>query len=132
MTVATKIRPFLMFEGQAEEAMNFYVSLFPGSEITELVRYAPGQAGPAGSIMKAAFTVGGQSIMCSDSFVHHDFTFTPSISFFVTCESEAEIRQLSSALGESGMEFMPLGEYGFSRLFAWVRDRFGVSWQLSY
>jgi predicted 3-demethylubiquinone-9 3-methyltransferase (glyoxalase superfamily) len=127
----TNIRPFLMFEGQAEAAMKFYVSLFPASEITELVRYAAGQAGVEGSVMKAAFTVGGQTILCTDSFVHHDFTFTPANSFFVSCESEAEIRRLSVALSEGGSVFMPLAEYGFSRLFAWVSDRFGVSWQLN-
>jgi predicted 3-demethylubiquinone-9 3-methyltransferase (glyoxalase superfamily) len=120
-----------MFEGRAEEAMNFYVSLFPGSEITELVRYAAGQPGAEGSIKKAAFTVGGQAVLCTDSAVHHDFTFTPATSFFVSCESEAEIRRLSVALSEGGSQFMPLGEYGFSRLFAWVSDRFGVSWQLN-
>lgn len=131
MTIQPKIRPFLMFEGKAEEAMNFYISLFPGSEVTDIVRYGPGEAGAAGSVMKAAFSVGGQSVMCTDSFVHHDFTFTPAISFFVDCESEEEIRRLSAALSEAGTEFMPLGEYGFSRKFAWVGDRYGVSWQLN-
>jgi predicted 3-demethylubiquinone-9 3-methyltransferase (glyoxalase superfamily) len=61
MTVQTKIKPFLMFEGKAEEAMTFYVSLYPGSEITELVRH------DSGSIMRATFTIGGQSILCTDS-----------------------------------------------------------------
>jgi hypothetical protein len=59
--------------------MNFYVSLFGGSEITEIVRYGPGQPGPEGSLMKAAFTVGGQSVLCTDSLVKHGFGFTPSI-----------------------------------------------------
>ena len=125
MTVQAKIQPFLMFEGKAEQAMTFYVSLFPGSEITELVRH------DSGSIMRASFTVGGQSILCSDSSVHHPFTFTPAISLFVSCDSEAEIRRLAAALSDGGSEFMPLGDYGFSRLFAWVSDRFGVSWQLN-
>ena len=131
MPAHTKVRPFLMFQGQAEEAMKFYVSLFPGSEISDIVRYGPGEPGPEGSVMKAAFSVGGQSVLCSDSFVKHDFTFTPSISFFIVCESGDEIRRLSSALAEGGAELMPLGDYGFSREFAWVADRFGVSWQLS-
>jgi predicted 3-demethylubiquinone-9 3-methyltransferase (glyoxalase superfamily) len=81
--------------------------------------------------MKATFILAGQSVMCTDSVVKHGFTFTPAFSFFVDCKSEEEIRRLSSALSEGGSEFMPLGEYGFSRQFAWVRDRFGDSWQLN-
>jgi predicted 3-demethylubiquinone-9 3-methyltransferase (glyoxalase superfamily) len=120
-----------MFEGKAEEAMKFYVSLFPDSEIVETTRYAAGEPSPEGSIKKAAFTIGGQTVLCTDSFVHHGFTFTPSFSFFVTCESEAETRRLAKTLSEGGNIFMPLDNYGFSRLFAWVSDRFGVSWQLN-
>src|SRR5271154_797192 len=112
MAVQTKIRPFLLFEGRAEEAMNFYVSLFCDGEITEIVRYAPGQAGAAGTVMKAAFRVGGQSVMCTDSVVQHAFTFSPATSLFVTCESEAEIRRLFAVLSEGGNQFMPLGDYG--------------------
>ena len=129
--MAKTVRPFLMFEGRAEEAMNFYVSLIPGSEITSIARYGPGQPGPEGSVVVATFTVAGQAVMCSDSYVKHGFTFTPSTSLFVECESEEELRRLSAALAEGGAELMPLGNYGFSRLFAWVNDRFGVSWQLN-
>ncbi len=131
MTEETKVHPFLMFEGRAEEAMNFYVSLFPGSRVNEVIRYGPNQAGPEGSILRAAFTVGGQTVRCSDSYVKHEFSFTPAISLFVRCESEEEIRRLSTSLSEGGKIFMPLGNYGFSRQFAWVSDRFGVSWQLN-
>jgi predicted 3-demethylubiquinone-9 3-methyltransferase (glyoxalase superfamily) len=119
-----------MFDGKAEEAMNFYVSLFPRSEIIDIVRYGPGEAGPEGSVMKATFSVAGQQVMCIDSITKHEFTFTPAFSLFVECESEAEIRRLSTALSEGGLELMPLGAYGFSRQFAWVNDRYGVSWQL--
>lgn len=131
MSPSTKVRPFLMFEGKAEEAMNFYVSLLPGGEITNIVRYGPNEAGPVGSVMLAAFSIAGQSILCSDSFVKHNFTFTPAMSLFVDCASEDEIRRLASALSDGGAELMPLGNYGFSRQFAWVNDRFGVSWQLT-
>ena len=120
-----------MFEGRAEEAMTYYVSLFPASQVTDIVRYGPGGPGPEGSVMKATFTVAGQSVRCTDSFVKHGFTFTPAFSFFVTCASEEEIRRLSSALADGGNFLMPLDAYGFSRLFAWVSDRFGVSWQLN-
>jgi predicted 3-demethylubiquinone-9 3-methyltransferase (glyoxalase superfamily) len=126
MTLQSKIQPFLMFEGKAEEAMNFYVSLFPGSEIAEWERYGAGAPGAQGSIKRAAFTIGGQNILCTDSVVHHDLTFTPAISLFVDCASESEIQRLSAALAEGGSVFMPQAGYGFSQLFAWVSDRFGV------
>ncbi|WP_119461371.1 VOC family protein [Rhodospirillaceae bacterium SYSU D60014] len=129
--VGTKIRPFLMFQGNAEEAMNFYVSLFPGGEIIDIVRYGPGEAGAEGTVMTASFSIGSQTVMCIDSPVKHDFTFTPAFSLFVDCEAEEEIRRLSSVLAEGGATLMPLDEYGFSRRFAWVSDRYGVSWQLN-
>jgi predicted 3-demethylubiquinone-9 3-methyltransferase (glyoxalase superfamily) len=129
--MATQVRPFLMFEGKAEEAMKFYVSLIPGSEIGDITRYGPGGPGPEGSVMKASFTVAGQTVLCTDSFVKHAFTFTPSFSFFIDCDSEAEIDRLTAALAEGGATLMPLGNYGFSRKFAWVNDRYGVSWQIN-
>ena len=127
----TKIRPFLMFEGRAEEALNFYVSLIPNSKVISIDRYGAGQPGPEGSVMKAVFSVAGQEVMCTDSFVKHGFTFTPSFSFFVTCESDDQLQRFFSALSEGGGVLMPMGNYGFSRQFAWVNDRFGVSWQLN-
>jgi predicted 3-demethylubiquinone-9 3-methyltransferase (glyoxalase superfamily) len=126
-----KVKPFLMFQGQAEEAMTFYVSLFADGQITDVTRYRAGEAGPEGSIKTAGFSVGGQNVMCIDSPAKHQFTFTPSFSFFVTCASEAEIARLSSALGEGGAVLMPLDNYGFSRQFTWLNDRYGVSWQLN-
>jgi predicted 3-demethylubiquinone-9 3-methyltransferase (glyoxalase superfamily) len=125
------VHPFLMFEGKAEEAMNFYVSLFPGAKILDIKRYGANQPGPEGSVMKASFSIGNQTVLCTDSFVKHGFTFTPSFSFFVDCASEEEIGRLSASVSEGGATLMPLGEYGFSRKFAWVSDRFGVSWQLN-
>jgi predicted 3-demethylubiquinone-9 3-methyltransferase (glyoxalase superfamily) len=127
----TTIHPFLMFQGMAEQAMTFYVSLFPGSKIVDVVRYGPGEAGAEGSVMKAVFSIGTQTVICIDSPAKHDFTFTPAFSFFVDCESEAEIRRLWSALSKGGVELMPLGAYGFSRQFGWLNDRYGVSWQLN-
>ena len=69
--------------------------------------------------------------LCTDSIVKHGFSFTPALSLFVDCESEEEITLLSSALSDGGTTFMPLGNYGFSRKFAWASDRYGVSWQLN-
>jgi predicted 3-demethylubiquinone-9 3-methyltransferase (glyoxalase superfamily) len=130
--VNQRVRPFLMFEGKAEEAMNFYVSLLPHGEIIDVVRYGPGQAGVEGSIMKATFSIAGQSVMCIDSPVKHGFTFTPAFSLFVDCDSGDEVRRLAAALSDGGGVLMPVGNYGFSRLFAWVSDRYGVSWQLNF
>ena len=129
--MSATVEPFLMFEGKAEEAMNFYAALFADGDIVELVRYGPGEPGKEGSLKRGSFRVGGQTIMCIDSPVKHAFTFTPSVSLFVTCTSEDEISRLASALAEGGAVMMPLSNYGFSRQFAWVADRFGVSWQVN-
>ncbi|MEU4289267.1 VOC family protein [Kribbella sp. NPDC026596] len=126
-----KITTFLMFEGGAEEAMNFYLSLFDDAEVVAITRYGAEGPGPEGSVMHATFALAGQQIMCSDSFVHHEFSFTPSVSLFVDCADEAELERLYAALSEKGAVLMPLGEYGFSRKFGWVNDRYGVSWQLN-
>jgi predicted 3-demethylubiquinone-9 3-methyltransferase (glyoxalase superfamily) len=69
--------------------------------------------------------------MCTDSKVKHAFTFTPATSLFVQCRSKERMRLLVERLSEGGKVFMPLDDYGFSKLFAWVADKFGVSWQLS-
>jgi predicted 3-demethylubiquinone-9 3-methyltransferase (glyoxalase superfamily) len=127
----TKVTPFLMFQGNAAEAMQFYVSLFPGGSILEDLRYHPGEAGTEGSVNRASFTIGGQKFLCIDSTVKHEFTFTPSVSIFIDCESDKEIRRLFTALSHDGTVFMPLADYGFSRQFGWVADRFGLSWQIN-
>jgi predicted 3-demethylubiquinone-9 3-methyltransferase (glyoxalase superfamily) len=126
-----KITTFLMFEGAAEEAMNFYLSLFDDAKIVSIQRHGPEGPGPEGSVMTAVFTLAGREFMCSDSFVHHDFSFTPSVSMFVDCPDEAELDRLYAALSENGAVLMGLANYGFSRKFGWVNDRFGVSWQLN-
>lgn len=126
-----RVTTFLMFQGHAEEAITFYTSLFDDGEILELTRFGPDDPGTEGSTMLARFSFGGQTFMALDSDPVHDFTFTPSISLFVDCESESEIDRLATALADGGMELMPLGSYGFSTKFAWVNDRFGVSWQLN-
>ena len=123
--------PFLMFQGQAEQAMTFYVENIPGSKVIDVVRYGAGEPGPEGTVKKAMFSVAGQTVHCIDSPVKHAFTFTPAFSFFVECESEDQIRRMAVALAEGGSVLMPLDSYGFSREFTWVNDRFGVSWQLN-
>lgn len=125
------VTPFLMFQGNAEEAMNHYVSIIEDSEITSIARYGPNQPGTEGSVMHAAFSLKGQTFMCIDSNVKHDFTFTPSFSIYLTCESEAEIEKVYGALIDGGGAMMPLDNYGFSQKFGWIADKFGVSWQLN-
>src|SRR5689334_914944 len=103
-----KFITFLMFTGQAEEAMKFYTSLFRNSEITQVDRYGANQAGAEGSVMHASFMLNGQEFMCIDSNVQHAFTFTPAISIYVRCEDEAEIDDAFSKLSEGGQILMPL------------------------
>ena len=129
--MSLSVRPFLMFEGKAEAAMQLYVSLVPGSEILEITRYGAAGPGPEGSVMRALVSVGGQVVQCTDSWVRHAFTFTPSFSFFVECESRERFDALWSALSEGGGVMMPPDNYGFSQHFGWLSDRFGVSWQLN-
>lgn len=124
------IRPFLMFEGRAEEAMSFYVSVF-GGKINDVTRYGAGQAGAEGSVIRASFTIGAETIVCIDSPAKHAFTFTPSFSMFVECDSVEELETFYARLLDGGAALMPLGDYGFSRRFGWLNDRFGVSWQLN-
>ncbi len=128
------LTPFLMFEGRAEEAMRFYVSVIPGSEIIDIERWKAGETGEAdaeGKVKLGRFTVGGVTVRTSDSPISHNFTFTPSWSFFLTCRDDAEMESLSAALLEGGEALMPLDNYGFSQRFTWIVDRFGVSWQLN-
>lgn len=129
--MATTVRPFLMFEGRANEAIAFYVGLIPDSDIVDITRYGAGEPGPEGTVKFAVVRLAGQQVLFSDSFVSHGFTFTPSLSLFVDCESEADLERIFTALSEGGGVLMPLGNYGFSRRFGWVNDRFGVSWQLN-
>lgn len=123
--------PFLMFQGNAEEAMRLYISLFPDSEIETIQRYGPEGPGAEGSVMEARFRVAGLTVRCIDSPVKHQFDFTPSFSFFIDCDAEEEIERLVTELADGGAMLMPLDNYGFSRKFAWLNDRYGVSWQIN-
>ena len=127
-----KVTSFLMFQDDnAEEAMNYYTSLIEDSQITSVVRYGSNESGKEGTVMQATFTLKGQEFMCIDSNVKHQFSFTPSFSIFVTCDTEEELNNLYQKLIEGGQALMPLGDYGFSKKFGWLNDRFGVSWQLN-
>lgn len=121
-----KVTPFLLFQGQqAEEAMNLYTSLFMDSEVKNILYQEDG------SVLHATFTIKGQNMMCIDSAIKHEFTFTPAISLFVECDSLDEIQHLFQSLSDGGEVLMPLGELPGMKKFGWVQDSFGVSWQLS-
>lgn len=129
--MARQVSTVLMFDGQAEEAMRFYVSLFAGSSVTAIDKYGAGEMGTEGSVKKASFVLAGHELACLDSPVKQPFTFTPATSLFVQCEDEAEFDRAFAALSEGGTLLMPPGHYGFSTKFAWLNDRFAVSWQLN-
>jgi predicted 3-demethylubiquinone-9 3-methyltransferase (glyoxalase superfamily) len=82
-------------------------------------------------VLHATFILNGQEFMCIDSSVKHEFTFTPSISLYVKCDTEEEIDELFEKLSQDGEVLMPLAAYPFSAKFGWVQDKFGVSWQLN-
>ncbi len=124
-----KITTFLRFDGSAEAAMNFYTSLFADSEIKSISRYKANEAGPEGSVVQAIFSLNGQLFICIDSS-EHEFSFTPAMSLYVTCDTEEEIDRLSSQLSQGGETLMPLNAYPFSKKYSWINDKYGVSWQL--
>jgi predicted 3-demethylubiquinone-9 3-methyltransferase (glyoxalase superfamily) len=132
--MAKSVRPFVMFpkDAKAEQAMQFYASVFPNAKIEKLERFGAGEQGKEGTVKSGALSIAGQAIMFFDSPVRHAFDLTPAISFFVECDSADEVRRLAAALGEGGEDLMPVDNYGFSELFAWVADRFGLTWQLSF
>ncbi|SEG66807.1 VOC family protein [Paenibacillus sp. UNC499MF] len=124
------VTPFLTFAGQAEEAMNLYTSVFENSEIIRITRYGPNEPGEEGSVMHASFSLNGQVFMCIDSNIKHDWTFTPAISLYTAFENEEEIQRVYEELSRGGQILMPLGSYPFSKMFGWISDRYGVTWQL--
>ena len=128
MTSAT---PFLMFAGEAQTAMDLYVSLLPDSRIVRADRYAAHDVGRAGTIKTAVFMLCGREFMCCDSPIQHAFSFTPANSIFVECENAGQMDHAFGVLADGGHVLMPLNNYGFSQRFGWLSDRFGVSWQIN-
>ena len=130
------VATFLMFSGErhgkAEEAIRLYTSLFSNSRILSVERFGPGDPqGEEGTVKVARFLIIGREFMAHDSAIDHNFNFTPSISMFVECESRSELDAAYEVLADGGMTLLPLNNYGFSKRFAWVQDRYGVNWQLN-
>jgi predicted 3-demethylubiquinone-9 3-methyltransferase (glyoxalase superfamily) len=113
-----KITTFLTFDGQAEEAVNHYISVFPDSKILSTSRFRAGGPGPEGSLMSATFELAGQEFVALNG--GPSFTFSQGISLFVDCETQDEVDELWERLTDGG-EPGPCG---------WLTDRFGVSWQI--
>lgn len=118
---------FLMFQGQANEAIQQYKKWFEDLAVESLTFMKDSQ-----QVAMAILDLKGLKIMVNDSVIKHDFTFTPATSIFVECETLEEIRNLTALVLEGGKALMPLDHYGFSEQFAWLEDRFGVSWQFTY
>ncbi|MFB9860107.1 VOC family protein [Salinicoccus siamensis] len=125
------IAPFLTFQGSAEAAMRYYEETFKDAHIRMLTHYGEDTPEMAGKVMQGAIQIQGQLIMVMDSQTPAEFTFTPSMSFFIECMSSDEINLYYRKLKKKGAIHMPLDEYGFSRQFAWIQDQFGVTWQLN-
>ena len=113
-----KITPFLWFDGKAEEAMKFYVSIFKNSKVGSVTRYEDAGPGPKGTVMIATFQLEGQDFMALNG--GPQFTFTPAISFFVDCKTQQEVDDLWENLSAGGE----------TNRCGWLRDKFGVSWQI--
>jgi predicted 3-demethylubiquinone-9 3-methyltransferase (glyoxalase superfamily) len=129
--MAKKLSTFLMFDGKAEEAMNLYCALFE-TKPESVTRWGAEAPTVTGKILQASCTIKGQHLMFFDSNVKHAFGFTPAISLFVDCDDAAEVDRLFAELSKGGAVMMPLDAYPFAKRFAWIADRFGVSWQLRF
>ncbi len=115
-----RITTFLTYEARAEEAAQFYVSIFPNSRIVKITRYGDAGPGPAGSVMTVAFELDGQEFVALNGGPH--FKFTEAVSLSVECETQEEVDEYSAKLSSDGGELGPCG---------WVTDKFGVSWQVN-
>jgi predicted 3-demethylubiquinone-9 3-methyltransferase (glyoxalase superfamily) len=113
-----KLTPFLWFDTQAEDAANHYTSIFPNSRITDVARYGDGGPGTQGSVMTVAFELDGQKFVALNG--GPQYTFTEAVSFVVDCDGQDEVDYYWNALGEGG-EHGPCG---------WLKDKFGLSWQV--
>ncbi|MCW9712512.1 VOC family protein [Aliifodinibius salicampi] len=128
-----KIIPHLWFDDKAEEAVNFYTSLFEDSTIGSVSRY--GEAGKefhgqkAGTVMTVDFDLAGYKMIALNGGPH--FSFTPAISFYVTCKTEEEVEKIWQKLSEGGSPMMPLDKYEWSEKYGWVQDQYGLTWQIS-
>ncbi len=126
-----KVKTHLMFQGDAEEAVEFYSSVFADFEVLSIDRYGDDEQVAAGSLKLAHVSFAGHELQVFDSPPVHDFSFTPSMSVFVEFDEQEEIENAFAKLSSEGAVMMPLDNYGFSKKFGFLTDRYGVSWQLN-
>jgi predicted 3-demethylubiquinone-9 3-methyltransferase (glyoxalase superfamily) len=128
------ITTFLTFSGaqygKAEEAIRFYVSLFPDSKVEYLERHGAGEKAPAGELRRGAFTLAGRRFMATETQGDERFAFTHAFSLYVGCHSAEELTGIFTGLSKGGKIHMPLRRYPSSQLFVWFDDKYGISWQL--
>ena len=122
------MRPFITVEQKAQNVLELYESIFPDFSLISKTYHANPYEN---LILMAEFSIRGQEIMISDSFISHDWDITPGISFFLELDSESQLTSLGNSLSKGGKVHMPAGNYGFSKQFTWVEDAFGVNWQLN-
>ncbi len=113
-----KITPFLWFDGRAEEAMNFYTSIFKNSKVSNVVRYGEAGPGPKGSVMTASFQIEGQEFVALNGGPL--YKFTPAVSFLVSCETQEEVDHYWDKLVDGGKP----------NRCGWLDDKFGLTWQI--
>jgi predicted 3-demethylubiquinone-9 3-methyltransferase (glyoxalase superfamily) len=126
-----RVSPFLMFEGQAGDALELYTDAFEDAEVVDIRRHGEDGPGAAGTVEHAVLRIGEREVRVIDSPAAHDFGFTPAVSLFVDFDTVEEVDAAFAKLSDGGQVLMPLDAYPFSPRFAWIADRFGVSWQLS-
>lgn len=125
------VKTHLMFQGDAEDAVNLYASVFEDFRVSAVERYGEGEPAAAGAFKLAHVSFSGHELMIFDPPPVHEFGFTPSMSLFVDFETREEIDAAFAGLSQDGTVMMPLDDYGFSARYGWIADRFGVSWQLN-
>jgi len=132
--IRRKITPHLWFDNEAEEAVDFYVSIFKNSQVGSVTRYSEEAAKvsgmPKGTVMNVVFELEGQEFMALNG--GPVFKFTPAVSFLVACETKEEVDALWGRLSQGGTALMELGEYPFSEKYGWTQDRYGLSWQVMF
>ena len=122
------MKPFITLEGKAKQALDLYESVFPSFNLISIQNHAEPHEE---LIMVATFSVEGQEVMISDSPISHEWEITPGVSFFVELSSENDLENYANSLSKNGKVMMPAGNYGFSKMFTWVEDEFGVNWQFN-